>query len=117
RKQLYDPDKNNGDVNSALNKLRNYVYAHMNTNLNSGGNTIKRPIRLKYTYQRLVQAQEQAIDGQNSTLYTQAEDYCQAQDPTDYYGYYRVPCVENYLTSHGLNSSAINVPQALYEFD
>ncbi|HXY18190.1 MAG TPA: hypothetical protein VEH48_02095 [Candidatus Nitrosopolaris sp.] len=117
RNALYAADKNNGDVNAALNNLRNYVYAHMNTNLSSGGNTIKPPIQLKYTYQRLVQAQQQQLDSQNSQLYTQAEDYCQAQDSTDYYGYYRVPCVENYLTNHGLRTADTSVPAGLYEFD
>lgn len=61
REEVYAADKNGGDVNTALNNLRQYVYGHMNTNLASGGNSIKPPIQLKYTYQRLQDQQEQAI--------------------------------------------------------
>jgi hypothetical protein len=117
RNELYVADKNDGNVNAALNNLRNYVYAHMNTNLSSGGNTIKPPIQLKYTYQRLVAAQQQQLDSANSQLYTEAENYCQQQDPTDFYGYYRVPCVQNYISTHSLNTSSTTIPVALYEFD
>jgi preprotein translocase subunit SecF len=59
RDQVYVVDKNNGDVNAALNELRSYVHGHMNTNLSSGGNSIKPPIQLKHTYERL-QAQAEA---------------------------------------------------------
>jgi hypothetical protein len=117
RNELYAADKNDGNVNAALNNLRDYVYDHMNTDLSSGGNTIKPPIQLKYTYQRLVAAQQQQLDNTNSQLYTQAEDYCQQQDPTDFYGYYRIPCVQNYINTHSLNTSSTTVPAALYEFD
>jgi hypothetical protein len=117
RNELYVADKNDGNVNATLNNLRNYVYAHMNTNLSSGGNTIKPPIQLKYTYQRLVAAQQQQLDSANSQLYTEAENYCQQQDPTDFYGYYRVPCVQNYISTHSLNTSSTTIPVALYEFD
>jgi hypothetical protein len=41
RDSVYAADKNNGDVNAALNNLRQYVFAHMNTNLSSGNNNIK----------------------------------------------------------------------------
>ena len=117
RSALYDADKNNGNVSASLNNLRDYVYAHMNTNLDSGGNTIKPPIQLKYTYQRLEAAQQQQLDSSNSQLYTEAENYCQAQDPTDFYGYYRVPCVQAYITAHSLSTSSATIPVALYQFD
>src|SRR5665213_911629 len=58
RGDLYVADKDNGNVNLALNKLRTYVYGHMNTNLASGGDTIYPPIQLKYTYQRLQSAEQ-----------------------------------------------------------
>jgi hypothetical protein len=61
RSQVYTADQNNRDINTALNNLRKYVYAHMNTDLSSGGNSIKPPIQLKYTYQRLQDQQEEAI--------------------------------------------------------
>ena len=117
RNNLYAVDKDNGNVNAALNTLRDYVYSHMNTNLNSGGNTIKPPIQLKYTYQRLVAAQQLKLDKANSQLYTTAENYCQQQDPTDFYGYYRVPCVQNYISTHSLSTGTTTIPVALYQFD
>ena len=117
RNTLYAADKDNGNVNAALNNLRDYVYTHMNTNLSSGGNTIKPPIQLKYTYQKLVAAQQQQLDSTNSQIYTDAENYCQAQDPTDFYGYYRIPCVQNYISNHSLSASSKTIPVALYQFD
>jgi hypothetical protein len=115
RGDLYVADKDNGDVNTALNNLRQYVYSHMNTNLSSGGDAIKPPIQLKYTYQRLQAASQAGVNAANSQIYTDAEYYCQQQDPTDFSGHNRVPCVTAYVTSHGTTAKAI--PVALYEFD
>jgi hypothetical protein len=115
RGDLYVADKDNGNVNAALNTLRDYVYSHMNTNLSSGGDAIKPPIQLKYTYQRLEAAQQANVDSANTQIYTDAEYYCQQQDSTDFSGHNRVPCVTAYVTSHG--SVAQPIPVALYEFD
>ena len=116
RDAVYAADKNNGDVNGTLNSLRAYVYAHMNTDLTSDGNSIYPPIQLKYTYQRLVAAQAASTDATNSKLYTDAEYYCQQQNSTDFSGRNRVPCVTQYVTSHG-GQTASTIPTALYEFD
>jgi len=115
REAVYKADKDNGDVNTALNNLRSYVYGHMNTNLSSGGNTIKPPIQLKYTYERLQTAEQQRINGVNSKVYTEAENYCQSQIPEGFSGRGRVPCVTDYVTTHGVKANAI--PAALYQFD
>lgn len=117
REAVYAADKKGGDVNGALNDLRQYVYSHMNTNLSSGDNAIKPPIQLKYTYERLqAKAQEQA-NSTNSSLYTEAENYCQAQIPANlsFSGRARVPCVQDYVTTHGAKAQPI--PAALYQFD
>lgn len=116
RQAVYTADKNNGDVNAALNKLRDYVYTHMNTDLSSGGNNIQPPIQLKYTYDRLYDAQLNQVQGSNQGLYTQAEDYCQSINHA-YFGTTRVPCVQNYVINHGLKQADINIPAGLYEFD
>jgi hypothetical protein len=116
RQAVYTADKNNGDVNAALNQLRAYVYAHMNTNLSSGGNNIKPPIQLKYTYQRLYDAQFNQIQSANQQLYTDAENYCQSINHA-YFGTTRVPCVQNYVINHGLKQANISIPAGLYEFD
>ena len=116
RGELYVTDKDNGDVNAALNKLRNYVYSHMNTNLSTGGGSIYPPIQLKYTYARLEAAAQAQAD--NTGLYTAAENYCQQQIPASVSisGRGRISCVQSYILSHGgANVSAIS--PALYEFD
>ncbi len=116
RSAVYAADKKNGDVNTALNSLRRYVYAHMNTNLSSGNNNIKPPIQLEYTYQRLKDAQQSKIDAENSKIYTDAELYCQSINHA-YFGTTRVPCVQNYVINHGVKKANINIPAGLYEFD
>jgi len=116
RGQLYIVDKNNGNVNSALNNLRSYVYSHMNTNLSSGGDSIYPPIQLKYTYQRLESAAQ--AQANNTGLYTTAENYCQQQIPASVSisGSGRIACVQNYILSHG-GSAPPAISPALYEFD
>lgn len=116
RNEVYTADKNKGDVNAALNNLRNYVYSHMNTNLTSGGNAIKPPIQLKYTYERLTSAAQASSN--NTGLYTEAENYCQAKIPASVSisGRGRIACVQDYILSHG-GQQAPAVPTALYEFD
>ncbi|MGH7156820.1 MAG: hypothetical protein ACREGG_01785 [Candidatus Saccharimonadales bacterium] len=116
RNDVYTSDKDNGDVNTALNNLRSYVYAHMNTDLSSGSNSIKPPIQLKYTYQRLYDAQLNQVQAANQALYTDAELYCQSINQA-YFGTTRVPCVQNYVINHGLQAANINIPAGLYEFD
>ena len=116
RSQVYTADKSGQGVEPALDKLRAYVYAHMNTSLSSGGNTIRPQIQLKYTYDRLATAAEQQAN--NSGLYTSAENYCQAQIPASVSisGRGRIGCVQDYITSHGGQQPAA-IPAALYEFD
>lgn len=116
RDAVYAADKSDGDVNAALNTLRAYVYSHMNTNLSSGGNTIKPPIQLKYTYERLQANANKAVN--NGGLYTEAENYCQAKIPASVSisGRGRIACVQDYILSHG-GKSAPAIPTALYEFD
>lgn len=116
RNDVYVADKNNGNVNAALNKLRAYVYSHMNTNLSSGGNNIKPPIQLKYTYQRLYDDRINQVQTANQQLYTDAENYCQSINKA-YFGTTRVPCVQNYVINHGLKQADVTIPAGLYEFD
>ena len=116
REQVYTADKDNKDVNAALNNLRNYVYGHMNTDLSSGNNNIKPPIQLKYTYQRLIDAQANQIQAANQQIYTDAQNYCQSINNA-YFGTTRVPCVQNYVVNHGVNEANINIPAGLYQFD
>lgn len=114
REELYAVDRAGGDVDKALNDLRTYVYGHMNTNLSSG-NGIKPPIQLAYTYQRLEEQQQKQLQAQNSTLYTDAENYCQRTQPEGFFGRTRIPCVTEYINSRGLKIDPI--PEGLYKFD
>lgn len=116
RDAVYEADRNGGDVNAALNDLRAYVYSHMNTDLSSGGNAIKPPIQLKYTYERLVAAAQQQVN--QSSLYTEAANYCQERIPAavSVSGSGRVACVQDYILSHG-GKAAPKISPALYQFD
>ena len=115
RSEVYAADQAGGDVNLALNNLRKYVYGHMNTDLSSGGNVIKPPIQLKYTYERLLAVEQQKAVSTNSQIYTDAQTYCQALVPAGVSGRGRVPCVQDYVTSHGVKITPI--PTGLYQFD
>ncbi len=115
RSALYRADKNNGNVSLALTNLQKYVTSNMNTNLSSGNGSIYPPIQLKYTYQRLQNKISTQASALNTTIYTQAEDYCQSKIPIGFSGRYRISCVEQYINTHGLASEQI--PKALYEFD
>lgn len=57
RDAVYTADKDNTDVQTALGQLQGYVTSHMNTNLSTGDSPVYPPIQLKYTYERLLQAQ------------------------------------------------------------
>jgi hypothetical protein len=111
RNDVYAADKANANIEGALDKLRAYVYGHMNTNL-STGNGVKPPIQLSYTYARL---QESAA--QNSSLYIDAKNYCEAKIPASQSisGRGRIDCITQYVTDHGAKPA--NVPQGLYQFD
>lgn len=115
RNAVYQADKSGQNVQGALNNLQSYVTSHMNTSLTSGNTSVYPPIQLKYTYQRLVQAQNNSSANSNSKIYSDAEYYCQSKIPVGFSGRYRVPCIEQYISTHGLNNGAI--PTSLYEFD
>lgn len=112
RDAVYVADKNNGDVETALRKLRVYVYGHMNTSLSSGPNAVHPPIQLKYTYERLESAQQNVLSQGNSSLYGQAEAYCENQTVI---GSEVISCIQDYARTHGANLAPI--PDGLYKFD
>lgn len=115
REAVYVADKNGGDIETALENLRRYVHSHMNTNLSAGQGAIKPPLQLKYTYERLQAAEEQRVKQTNDDVYSQAQAYCEKQNPTDFSGRNRVPCIENYVTTYGAKVKTI--PPSLYQFD
>jgi len=115
RNDVYQADKDNGNVNQALQNLRKYVYSHMNTDLAAGPNAVHPPIQLKYTYERLSQAESKRVQQANAHLYTDAQTYCQALIPTGFSGRYRESCINSYVTNHGAKAQPIQ--KSLYEFD
>lgn len=115
RTQLYQADQNNGDVQGALRTLQQYVVSHMNTNLSTGNSGVYPPIQLQGTYDRLVQARGASLQQQNSQIYTDAQHYCEKQNSVDFSGHNRVPCIEQYVQSHGVKLPTIQ--DSLYKFN
>lgn len=115
RDKVYQADKNNVDVEASLRNLREYVYAHMNTNLSSGNNAIYPPIQLKYSYERALNA-SQVTQDPNTKIYTDAQAECERQFPRGLSGSGRIPCIQNYIASHGIKEAALPTA-SLYEFD
>ncbi len=113
RNAVYAADKNNTDVNLALNNLRDYVYGHMNTSLSSGTNNIKPPIQLKYTYQRLYDSEVSQIETTNQQVFSDAQNYCISVKQANFDS----PCVQNYVVNHGVKDTSVNIPVGLYQFD
>jgi hypothetical protein len=116
RDAVYSADMKNDHVEASLKQLQAYVVSHMNTNLSSGANAVYPPVQLKYTYDRLVQAGSDALAKSNATFYTTAQKYCEAQNPSGFFGATRIGCVEDYLTSHDTKHELAPIPDALYKF-
>jgi hypothetical protein len=115
RENVFTADKADGDVETALRELREYVYGHMHTELSSGDNPIKPPIQLKYRYERLAAAEKAKTDSGNKDLYATAESICEAKFPAGQLANGRVQCVQEYVSSHAMSTQA--VPEGLYKFD
>lgn len=114
RQAVYDADKANGDVQGALKDLQAYVTRHMNTDLQTS-TSVYPPIQLKYTYERLAQAQGAQAQQANSKIYTDAQAYCESKNSHDFSGRNRVPCIQEYISTHTTQGSAV-IPDALYKF-
>lgn len=114
RDKVLQTDKDNGDIEMALRELRTYVYSHMNTDLSSGTNVYP-PVQLKYRYDRLVGAEKQRVQTEMAKVYTDAQKICEQQNPTDFSGRNRVPCIESYVTNHTIIEQPIG--DDVYKFD
>lgn len=114
RQAVYTADEQNKDVEGTLQRLRSYVYAHMNTRLASGDDAVYPSVQLKYTYQRLQEAEKARAQAASSAVYSEAQTYCEQRN-TDFSGRGRVPCIEQYVTEHGTKPKTI--PDAMYKFD
>ena len=115
RDEVFKADQQNTDVETPLRHLREFVYAHTNTNLSSGSNAVKPPIQLKYRYDRLIQAEKDRVGAADSQIYTDAQRICEQQIPGGVSGSGRVPCIQDYVSHRGVKEQAI--PDSLYKFD
>ncbi len=115
RDKVLQTDEQNGDVEAALKSLREYVYAHMNTNLASGPSAIRPPIQLKYRYERLMSAEKERVSKQNEKIYTDAQATCESSYPKGLSGSGRIPCIQDYVSKHGVTEQPIE--DSLYKFD
>ncbi len=113
RDTVYQADEDAGDVEGALYDLRSYVFNHMNTSLASGPNAVRPPIQLKYTYERLQQAQQKKLGENNGKLYGAAERSCKASGATT--AEELISCTQNYMAARGIQLTPI--PDSLYKFD
>jgi hypothetical protein len=114
REHVNQVDKDNGDIEVALRELREYVYSHMNANL-ATGSTLQQPIQLKYRYERIEAAEKARVDAANKNILSQAQSECARQFPDASVGGPRVPCINNYVASHGVKDQPI--PDELYKFN
>ncbi|HEY5805978.1 MAG TPA: hypothetical protein VIS56_01160 [Candidatus Saccharimonadales bacterium] len=114
RSAVYQADKDGSNIEGALQELRAFVNGHMNTSLDSGTG-IYPPVHLKYTYERLVKAEQERVDAINSQVYTDAQKRCEELYPGSFSGGPRVPCIEQYVKANG--ASTHSIPDAQYKFD
>lgn len=115
RQAVFEADKKGEGVEVALEKLRVFVHSHMNTNLSSGQGAIKPPIQLKYTYERLQAAEQKKAEASSQNIYAEATAYCEALNPAGTLSSGRVQCVQEYVTSRGVQVKEI--PVSLYQYD
>lgn len=108
-------DRQNGDVNTALDNLRKFVYSHMNTDLSGGNASIKPPIQLKYRYERLAKAEQEKADTANAKIKKKAEQICLSKYPGYIYNSARVNCVTRYIGDHSVKPNLVS--SDLYKFD
>jgi hypothetical protein len=115
RNAVFMADQQNGDIEGALRTLREYVYAHMNTNLASGDNAVKPPIQLKYQYERLQAAATAEYQTANAKVLSSAEATCVAQYPGSVFSQSRLDCAKAYAAAHSVAQKSIS--EDLYKFD
>ncbi len=113
RDAVYTADKNNKNLEPAIDSLSSYVHSHMNTSM-TAPNGIYPPLQLSYTYARLAKAQTTQNSKDN---YAAAQAYCQAHATSPLFSLY-VSCIQAYVQRHPVKTvTAADISPALYEFD
>jgi hypothetical protein len=116
REAVFVADREGEGVEVALNELRTFVHDHMNTDLNSGGVSIKPPIQLKHTYERLVSSQEVDIKEHNQKVIADAPGICERRFPAGQIRQ-RAACVDDYIATNTKKVNDKDIPKELYQFD
>lgn len=108
-------DKENKDVEAALNNLREFIYGHMNADPSSGNLAINPPIQLRYRYEKLAAEEAKRIKAETGQVKKTAEKVCARRFPGGGFNSPRVACVVDYLRVNSVDANEI--PSELYKFD
>lgn len=117
RQVVYSADQQAGDVETALNDLRQYIYSHMNTNLRTSNSGNEPPIQLASRFNKAIAAEQAriaALGGANQ-VYVDAQRECERSSlPLTS----RAQCMQDYISARGQGASQLNLPpKELYTFD
>jgi hypothetical protein len=117
RQAVYATDQADGDIETALNNLRQFVYGHMNTDLRVGNST-EPPIQLVNEFNRAVEAEQAriaALTGQANQVYVDAQRQCEVSSiPLTV----RAQCIQDYVSTHATNIPQLVLPpKEVYTFD
>lgn len=115
REAVYLADENGTDVEEPLRELRQYVYAHMNTELSSGNVSIKPPLQLTHSYERLASREQKQAEKTNKKVKEEGEQVCANQFPAAGLNPDRINCVAKYTRDHAVAPN--QTPSDLYKFD
>ncbi len=115
REEVYLADENGTDVEGPLRELRQYVYTHMNTDLSSGNISIKPPLQLTHSYERLASQEQQQADKINKKVKEEGERVCAVKFPVAGLNPDRINCVAKYTRDDAVAPN--QTPSDLYKFD
>lgn len=115
REKVFIADEEGTDIEEPLRKLREYVYSHMNTDLSSGNVSIKPPIQLTKSYERLLQQENKRVERINKNVKADGEKVCASRFPEEGLNSARVNCVAEYTRVNTADPKQI--PPELYKFD
>ena len=116
KQAVFVADEQNGDVEAALQELRSFVNAHMNTRLRPADST-EPPIQLVNQFNRYIEAEQAklAAQGGSSIVYQQAQARCETGAiPLTA----RAQCIQEYVLANGGTVKELTVPpKELYTYD
>jgi hypothetical protein len=115
REEVFLADREGGDVEEPLRRLREHVHSHMNTDLAPTDSAVRPPIQLKYRYEALVEEEMKRVSDRNEEIYTNAQVFCEQRFPGSLTQSGRIPCIEEYVDRNGVEFEPI--PESLYKFD